>query len=151
MVQSFINLSGMCVSAKCEISLNCTGFSVSDLTKPLAPGQTNLHKPHSRYTGHWDDLEAVNSQIHFTAGMQITEKCWQFSEGGKPMMAQQKFAISTSIWVLKPSIQAVRSRLCFSVALPRVSPVSAVDWHCALLCILPVACSLEHPVLRICS
>lgn len=112
-------------------------------------------KPAQNYTaghmGHWDDLGAVNSQIHFTAGMQITEKCRQFSEGDKPLMAQQKFAISTWIWVLEPSVEVVRSRLCFSVALPRVSPISTADWHWVLLCMLPVAWSDEHPTLRISS
>lgn len=39
------------MSDKCEILLNCTGSAVSDLHKLWAPGQTNLHKPHSRTYG----------------------------------------------------------------------------------------------------
>uniref|UniRef100_A0A8C3V2N7 A-kinase anchor protein 2 C-terminal domain-containing protein n=1 Tax=Catharus ustulatus TaxID=91951 RepID=A0A8C3V2N7_CATUS len=42
--------------------------------------------------------------------MQTTEKCRQFSEEDKPLMAQQKFAISTGICVLEPSIKVEKRK-----------------------------------------
>lgn len=80
------------MSAKCEIYPNCSGFAVSTPPTPWASVQANLQKLHSTHMGQWDDLEAVNSQLHLTAGVQIAEKFGHFSEGWEPLMAGQKFA-----------------------------------------------------------